>query len=127
MKDSTKSDRDNSPFISKHVEACRNYRYSQTGKSSDATKLKDTPWLPRTFNKPNGLFLAIPETFSIKYHHVMCDYFDSNKALCKNSTYSINSSDMMQYALIQSTIYYEWLNLVSCKLGGTAYRFRPYS
>ena len=125
LKDSTKSDRDNSPFISKHVEACRKYRCGQTGKSSDAAKLKDTPWLPRTFNKPNGLFLAIPKTFSIKYHHVMGDYFDTNKVVCRDGTCLINSSDMMQYALIQSTMYIEWLNLVGGKMRSAGYRLSP--
>jgi len=127
LKDSTKEDRDNSPFISKHVEACRKYRCGQTGKASDAARLKDTPWLSRTFDKPTGLFLAIPLTFSTKYHHVMGDYFDSNKAACRNSAYLINSSDMMQYSLIQSTMYIEWLNLVSGKLRGAGYRFSTFS
>ena len=125
LKDSTKEDRDNSPFISKHVEACRNYRCSQTGKSSHAAKLKDTPWLTDSFIKPTGLFLAIPRTFSIKYHHVMCDYFDSNKTLCRDGICSINSSDMMQYALIQSTMYIEWLNLVGGKMRSAGYRLSP--
>ena len=126
LKDSTKEDRDNSPFISKHVEACRNYRCNQASKSGSAFRLKDTPWLTVTYTRYNGLFLAIPETFSAKYHHVMGDYFYSNKVICKHGTYSINSSDMMQYSLIQSTMYIEWLNLVSGKLAvSSSYRLSP--
>jgi len=125
LKDSTQLDRDNSPFISKHVEACRKYRCNQTSKSSHAAKLKDTPWLTEPFINPTGLFLAIPKTFSTKYHHVMGDYFDSNKAVCRNSAYLINSSDMMQYSLIQSAMYYEWLNLVGGKMRSVGYNLSP--
>lgn len=103
-----------SKFLKKRVEACREYR-SQSPKSGDAYKHRDTPWLFRDNQQPTSQYLAIPSTFSAHREYATCDLL-SPEVIASNAMFTCMDPDGLAFAIIESSMFMSWQKSIGGRL-----------
>lgn len=109
-----------SRFISKHVEACREYRNHAPVKG-DAYKNRSTPWLFRDNHQPSEYYLAIPAVFSGRREYATCDWY-SPDIIAGNNIYTCDDPDGFNFAIIESSMFMAWQDVIGGRIKSD-YRF----
>lgn len=103
-----------SKFISKRVEACREYREHAPVKG-DAYKHRDTPWLFRDDHQPRERYLAIPRVFSGRRKYTTCDWYSPN-IIAGDKVYTCMDPDGFNFAIIESSMFMAWQKAIGGRL-----------
>lgn len=120
LKDAEPGELRESKFITKRVEACREYR-EHAPITGDAYKNRATPWLFRDNHQPNEHYLAIPAVLSGGREYATCDWLQPD-CIAGNAIYICDDPDGVNFAVIESTMFLTWQKTIGGRLKSD-YRF----
>lgn len=113
LADAQPNDLRKSAFLAKRVKECREYRTAQSSaKTSDAYRLRDTPWLFRSVTwVPDREYLATPVVFSGKREYATCGHLDPS-IIPGVHIFVAPDSDGFNFAIIESSMFMAWQKAV---------------
>ncbi|MBP0955381.1 MAG: class I SAM-dependent DNA methyltransferase [Oscillospiraceae bacterium] len=120
LKDASRKDIVNSPFLRKRVSECKSFR--ENSKRSATNKLAGTPELFGEIRQPTGKIIIVPKVSSKHRTYIPILYIDSDDYIINGSTLIIPSDDLFLFGILSSRVHNAWLRAIA-ETWGHSYQY----